>query len=233
LGKKAGRTEILQSYNMSKQCKYQHSQHDTQQEAIQIDTRRGSGSCQKYDSRAGRIPTFINGYTDPQNWRDRKRLNSDGVLNALKTTDKSEKKEVNRNTVGEESMIEKPPCKILQKENPKHLPLQPNLHNVNRSVFRHRIIIVGDSHMRSCSNEVKQKVGCGFEVLGIVKPGASTEAIINTVTKDIGKFTYKDVVVVWTGTWDVAKNEPKKGLHHIINCEKPRTNKFYYDDCTT
>jgi hypothetical protein len=110
LGKKAGRTEILQSYNMFKQCKYQHSQHNTQQEAIQIDTRRGSESCQKYDSRASRIPTVINGYTDPQNWRDGKRLNSDGVLNALKITDKSEKKEGNRNTVvGEESMIVTPP----------------------------------------------------------------------------------------------------------------------------
>lgn len=71
---------------------------------------------------------------------------------------------------------------------------------------------MGDSHARNCSNEVKQKVGCGFEVLGIVKPGASTEEIINTVSKDIGKLTYKDVAVVWTGTRDVAKNESKKGF---------------------
>jgi hypothetical protein len=58
-------------------------------------------------------------------------------------------------------------------------------------------------------------VGCGFEVLGIVKPGASTEVIINTVSKDIGELTYKDVVVVWAGTQDVAKNESEKGLHQI------------------
>jgi RNase H-fold protein (predicted Holliday junction resolvase) len=62
---------------------------------------------------------------------------------------------------------------------------------------------------------VKQKVGCGFEVLGIVKPGASTEEIINTVSKDIGKLTHKDVVVVWIGTRDVARNESEKGLHQI------------------
>jgi hypothetical protein len=62
---------------------------------------------------------------------------------------------------------------------------------------------------------MKLKVWCGSEVLGIVKPGPSTEEIINTLSKDIGGLTYKDVVVLWIGTWNIAKNESDKGLHQI------------------
>jgi hypothetical protein len=58
-------------------------------------------------------------------------------------------------------------------------------------------------------------VGNEFEVSGIVKPGASMEEIVNTVSRDIKKLTNKDIVVVWIGTLDVAKNETEKGLHQI------------------
>jgi hypothetical protein len=62
---------------------------------------------------------------------------------------------------------------------------------------------------------VKQIVGSNFEVTGIVKPGARTEEIVNTVSRDIGKLTNKDMAVVWTGALDVAKNETEKGLQQI------------------
>jgi hypothetical protein len=80
---------------------------------------------------------------------------------------------------------------------------------------KHKVIIVGDSHARNCANEVKQIVGNKFEVTGIVKPGASTEEVVNTASRNIGKLTNKDMVVVWTGALDVAKNETEKGLHQI------------------
>jgi hypothetical protein len=53
------------------------------------------------------------------------------------------------------------------KDNSKHLPLQQNLQNVSSLGQRHKIIVVGDSLAISCSNEVKLKVGCRIEVLGI------------------------------------------------------------------
>ena len=80
-----------------------------------------------------------------------------------------------------------------------------------------KIIILGNSHARGCSREVKHNLDHNVEVQGIVKPGANTEVIVNTSTKNIGKLTKKDVVIVWGGTWDVGRNETEKGLHQIKN----------------
>jgi hypothetical protein len=86
---------------------------------------------------------------------------------------------------------------------------------VFRLKHKHKIIIVGDSYARNCANEVKQIVGNKCEVTGVVKSGARTEEMVNTVSRDIRKLTNKDMVVVWTGALDVAKNETEKGLHQI------------------
>jgi hypothetical protein len=50
------------------------------------------------------------------------------------------------------------------------------------------------------------RFGHGFEVHGIVKPGANTKIIVNTSTKIIKKLTKKDVVEVSGGTRDVGRN---------------------------
>jgi RNase H-fold protein (predicted Holliday junction resolvase) len=116
----------------------------------------------------------------------------------------------------EEIVTQKALPKKLFRENLKYPSPQHNLQNVNSSCPQHRIIIVGDSHARDCAKEVQQNVGCGFEVQEIVKPGSSTEVIVNTATRDIKKLTYKDPVVVWAGTRDVGKNDTGKGLLYQI-----------------
>jgi RNase H-fold protein (predicted Holliday junction resolvase) len=83
----------------------------------------------------------------------------------------------------------------------------------NRS--RSKIIIIGDSHARGCSQEVKHNLDHSAEIQGIVKPGANIEVIVNTSTKSIEKLTKKDIVVVWGGTRDVGKNESERGLHQL------------------
>jgi len=85
------------------------------------------------------------------------------------------------------------------------------------NMIRSKIIILGDSHARGCSQEVKHNLDHNVEVQRIVKQGANTEVIVNTSTKNIGKLTKKDVVVVWGGTRDVGRNETEKGLHQIKN----------------
>jgi predicted phosphodiesterase len=84
-------------------------------------------------------------------------------------------------------------------------------------MIQSKIIIIGDSHARGCSQEVKHNLDHRVEVQGIVKPGANIEVIVNTSTKNIGKLTKKDIVVVWGGTRDVGKNESEIGLHQIKN----------------
>jgi hypothetical protein len=65
---------------------------------------------------------------------------------------------------------------------------------------------------------VKQIVANKLEVYGIVKPGARMEEMVNTVNKGSVKLTNKDIVVIWGGIHDVAKNETDKGLQQIKTC---------------
>ena len=82
------------------------------------------------------------------------------------------------------------------------------IHNKKPSnIIRSKIIILGDSHARGCSQEVIHNLDHNIEVQGIVKPGANIDTIVNTSTKDIEKLTKKDIVVVWGGTRDVGENE--------------------------
>ena len=92
------------------------------------------------------------------------------------------------------------------------------IHNKKLSnIGRSKIIILGDSHARGCSQEVIHNLDHNVEVQGIVKPGANIETIVNTSTKDIEKLTKKDIVVVCGGTRYVGKNESVKGLHQLKN----------------
>jgi len=56
---------------------------------------------------------------------------------------------------------------------------------------QNKIIILGDSHTKGCAQEVQHNLGHDFEVYGMVKPGANTEIIVNTLTKITGKLTKK------------------------------------------
>jgi len=80
-----------------------------------------------------------------------------------------------------------------------------------------KVLILGDSHARNCSQGVKHNLKHNAEVQGIVKPGADMETIVSSSIKSIKKFTKKDTVVVWGGTRDVGKNESAKGLHQLKN----------------
>ena len=57
------------------------------------------------------------------------------------------------------------------------------------NMIRSKILILGDSHARNCSQVVKHNLNHNVEVQGIVKPGANIETIINTSTKNVEKLT--------------------------------------------
>jgi hypothetical protein len=77
-------------------------------------------------------------------------------------------------------------------------------------------MVIGDSHARGCAAELIEHIGKSCEVVGFVKPRTGLEVITEMATKEISKLTNKDVVVVWGGTHDIAKNETKKGLEHLV-----------------
>jgi hypothetical protein len=61
-----------------------------------------------------------------------------------------------------------------------------------------------------------------FEVAGYLKPWTGLEDITNIARKETDELTKKDMVVVWGGTNNIAKNESQKDLVHISNFVKQR-----------
>ena len=78
-----------------------------------------------------------------------------------------------------------------------------------------KILIIGDSHARGCASEISRHVKQDTEVCGIVKPGMCLDAITASAKEEIRQMTKKDVVVIWGGTNDVAKNNTECGQRHL------------------
>ena len=72
---------------------------------------------------------------------------------------------------------------------------------------RNKVLILGDSHARNCSQGVKHNLNRTAAVQGIIKPGANMETIVGTSIKSVEKFTKKDTIVVWGGTRDVGRSK--------------------------
>jgi len=49
----------------------------------------------------------------------------------------------------------------------------------------HKVLIIGDSHVRNCVANVKADIRGNFEVQGLMKPGAGTAILVNSANRDI------------------------------------------------
>jgi hypothetical protein len=76
---------------------------------------------------------------------------------------------------------------------------------------QHKVLILGDSHVRGCSERLADILGSGFTVTGISKPNANMSAIGDFRYLRTEKLSKSDVIVCG-GTRDVAKNESKEVL---------------------
>jgi hypothetical protein len=86
---------------------------------------------------------------------------------------------------------------------------------VTRRTNLNKILILGDSHARKCTQIVKYNLNFKVEIQGIVKPGAALKSIVNT--KTVESLTKNDIVILWGGSCDVGKNESTKGLNQLEN----------------
>jgi len=60
-----------------------------------------------------------------------------------------------------------------------------------------KMIIIGDSHVKGCADEIIHNLERTFEVTGYLKPWMGLEDIINKARKETDELTKKDIVVVW------------------------------------
>ena len=69
----------------------------------------------------------------------------------------------------------------------------------------HKVLIIGDSHMRNCAADVQSSIKTNFAVQGVVKPGAGTNILVNSVKNEVKDLSKKDMVVFCGGTNDIGK----------------------------
>jgi hypothetical protein len=100
----------------------------------------------------------------------------------------------------------------------KYNEYKENDMNEKKGFTRHRVLLLGDSHMRGCTDELKRNLNGDFTVSGIVKPGTKTKDILGTrIGQDMSK---DDTVVVWAGTNDIGTSNVKEGIKNIVNFVK-------------
>jgi len=71
---------------------------------------------------------------------------------------------------------------------------------------KHKVLLMGDSHMRGCVARMIAILDTHFDVYGVVKPGLVTGTLIETVKGDVGKLTMNEFVIICSGTNDIDKN---------------------------
>ena len=69
-----------------------------------------------------------------------------------------------------------------------------------------KILLLSDSHGRQCSSILSDAVGSGWEVFGLVKPGACFEAVVEDVAELTKNFDEFDYVIVLAGANNVLIN---------------------------
>jgi hypothetical protein len=78
----------------------------------------------------------------------------------------------------------------------------------------HKVIILGDSHVRGCLGKLTSILRNGFSLIGISKPNANVSAIVDYKYLKIEKLSKNDVIICG-GARYVARNESKEGLRKI------------------
>ena len=80
---------------------------------------------------------------------------------------------------------------------------------------KHKVLLMGDSHMRGCAARMIASLGARFDVCGVVKPGPVTRTLIETVKGDVGKLTMNDFLIIYSGTKDTDRNYSRNAFKNI------------------
>jgi hypothetical protein len=67
----------------------------------------------------------------------------------------------------------------------------------------HKIVLIGDSHLRGFSSEIQFMLNKGYECVSIVKPGATKKTLSESSQETVKKLTQNDLLVFCGGTNDL------------------------------
>ena len=91
-----------------------------------------------------------------------------------------------------------------------------NLKKDTQTTVDHKMMILGDSHARGLSSNVKNNLDDNYSVCGFVKPGVNITTQISSMAADINLLTKNGLIIFWAGSNDVSKNNSQEGLKHLV-----------------
>jgi hypothetical protein len=69
----------------------------------------------------------------------------------------------------------------------------------------HKILLIGDSHLRGYSEMMKSQLNNQFHISGFTKSGADARTILNQITKEVDNSTANDFIILCCGSNDIGK----------------------------
>jgi hypothetical protein len=83
--------------------------------------------------------------------------------------------------------------------------------------LKHKILIIGGSHVRRCAGRMSASMNARFEVCGVIKLGSCTDSISRTMSDEVGKLTKYDFLVLSSGANNISKKDTRIAFKNIIN----------------
>ena len=89
----------------------------------------------------------------------------------------------------------------------KRMKLNTSKKTITLACKKHKILIIGDSHVRGLSEKISDCLDYSFGVTGITKPNADIDAITSPLHLKNENLTKKDLIIFCGGTKDISRNE--------------------------
>jgi hypothetical protein len=97
-----------------------------------------------------------------------------------------------------------------------------------KELGKNKIILLGDSQMKGYASELLNRLNRKFEVMHTVTPGARIQNNVQLRDQEVNSLTKDDMVILWGGSNDVAKNETMNGLTHLRKFINTKRTKIFY-----
>ena len=78
--------------------------------------------------------------------------------------------------------------------------------NENKQEKEHKVVLLGDSHVRGLATRLIDMLKHNCEVIGYVKPNSKVKSLINSAPEYVSKLTNKDVLIFIGGTNNIDDN---------------------------
>jgi hypothetical protein len=82
---------------------------------------------------------------------------------------------------------------------------------------KHRIIFVGDSHVRGYVSTLKPLLNSDYDLYSVVKPGSGSSELKESAKEVIRQLSHDDLIVICSGTNDYDLNDFSLTFQNIKN----------------